>query len=230
MVFGWGKKKPGRKPAPRTFDEEYDDEFGYELDSDSEALGDSEGEIDLTDAPSAPRRRPSPPRDEPRRRRGASPPPPAEPDLGARDAEEATFVPGRREDVPVDEGPARVDPDEELDEYPDQTCYIEPPAETVVRVVGWLVATTGAARGRDHRLASRTRIGTRQDSDVHLDDTFVSSRHAEILVEGEEFVLRDLGSTNGTFCGGERISESRLRDGDRLRFGQSEFVFACVRL
>jgi pSer/pThr/pTyr-binding forkhead associated (FHA) protein len=94
------------------------------------------------------------------------------------------------------------------------------------------VAASGPARGRDHRLGTRPlRVGTAPESEIRLPgDPYVSTSHAEVVVEGEEALVRDLGSTNGTYRNDERIHEAPLRDGDRLRFGLSEFVFKSVRL
>jgi S1-C subfamily serine protease len=50
----------------------------------------------------------------------------------------------------------------------------------------------------------------------------VSARHARLLRDGAEWVVRDLGSTNGTWLNGRRVrGDAVLRDGDRLAFGQS---------
>ena len=58
-----------------------------------------------------------------------------------------------------------------------------------------------------------TVIGRAGDVDVPLDDAGVSRRHAEIhLADGRARVV-DLGSTNGTFVDGERVSAGELRDG-----------------
>jgi pSer/pThr/pTyr-binding forkhead associated (FHA) protein len=61
-------------------------------------------------------------------------------------------------------------------------------------------------------------------------DPLVSRQHAclELVAEGNT-VLRDLGSANGTFVRGRRITERRIRSGDTFRIGTSEFVFGEVR-
>ncbi len=54
------------------------------------------------------------------------------------------------------------------------------------------------------------------------DDTFVSQVHARLFRRGRETYVEDLGSTNGTFVNGERITEvTRLRRGDRVQFGNT---------
>lgn len=66
-------------------------------------------------------------------------------------------------------------------------------------------------------------IGRHPLSDVRFDaerDLDVSTRHAALLERGGEYVLRDLGSKNGTYLNGERIdSDHVVRDGDVIRFG-----------
>jgi two-component system response regulator GlrR len=75
-------------------------------------------------------------------------------------------------------------------------------------------------------------VGTHASADVVLEDSTVSRLHARIDVEDTEYVLRDLGSTNGTRVGGVRVREACLEDGalvelgaSRLRFRTSEAPF-----
>ena len=69
---------------------------------------------------------------------------------------------------------------------------------------------------------SRTTVGRVEENTLQIFDPSVSSRHAEILLQGSELLVRDLDSTNGTFINGERITEAVLRPGQILRFGQVE--------
>lgn len=68
------------------------------------------------------------------------------------------------------------------------------------------------------------RIGRHEDNDIVLDNPYVSRYHAEIFSEGLRDLIRDLGSTSGTFVNGERITRRRLRDGDSIRLGKSRGV------
>ena len=68
-------------------------------------------------------------------------------------------------------------------------------------------------------------LGRHPLSDVRFDpdrDIDVSARHASIVRQGESFLLRDLGSTNGTFVNGTRIAgDVTLKDGDVITLGQN---------
>ncbi|MEI2825112.1 MAG: DUF3662 and FHA domain-containing protein [Dermatophilaceae bacterium] len=78
-------------------------------------------------------------------------------------------------------------------------------------------------------IGSLTVIGRDALADVILDDPGISRRHSEIRVtnDGPHLVssVRDLGSTNGTFVNGERITSTRLKDGDRLTVGRTTIHF-----
>jgi hypothetical protein len=69
--------------------------------------------------------------------------------------------------------------------------------------------------------AERLRIGRARDNHVRLGlhDTHASSHHAELAVERDQYVLRDLGSKNGTFVEGKRVEACRLRGGEKVTFG-----------
>ncbi len=69
-------------------------------------------------------------------------------------------------------------------------------------------------------------IGRSEDADIPLDDQSVSRKHARITKQGKDFLLTDLGSTNGTYLNDVRIEEpSVLRNGDRIRLGTTIFKF-----
>lgn len=75
--------------------------------------------------------------------------------------------------------------------------------------------------------AQRTLIGRATESDVFLPDTMLSRRHAQIERREDGYYVIDLGSTNGTFVNGERLShEHRLRDGDTISMGDCRLHFS----
>ena len=53
----------------------------------------------------------------------------------------------------------------------------------------------------------------------------MSRRHVEIAVAGDGFVVRDVGSLNGTYLNRERIDEAPLVNGDELQIGKFKLVF-----
>jgi pSer/pThr/pTyr-binding forkhead associated (FHA) protein len=72
-------------------------------------------------------------------------------------------------------------------------------------------------------------IGRAKDNQVVLDDPTVSRHHAWIKAEGENFLVFDVGSGNGTFVNDEQIQEPRLlQSGDTIRFGDASFIFTQV--
>jgi FHA domain len=86
-----------------------------------------------------------------------------------------------------------------------------------------LVILNQGMAGRAFELnVERTTVGRVEDNTFQIADGSVSSHHAEILLRGAEIFIRDLNSTNGTFLNGEKISESVLKPGQVLRFGQVE--------
>ena len=69
-----------------------------------------------------------------------------------------------------------------------------------------------------------TRLGRGTDVDIRIDDAGVSRHHAEIVLS-MPVLLRDLGSTNGTWVGGERITEMELTDDTEITIGPAVIEF-----
>jgi predicted component of type VI protein secretion system len=80
---------------------------------------------------------------------------------------------------------------------------------------------SGPTAGQRFELARRSLIVGRDPvCDLAIDDVEVSRRHARLLAQGGGYTVEDLGSTNGTFVNGERISGIvALKPGDSLRLG-----------
>jgi len=77
--------------------------------------------------------------------------------------------------------------------------------------------------GRTHDLkAEKTTVGRVEDNSFQIAEPSVSSHHAELLLRGNDVIVRDLNSTNGTFINGEKITESPIKPGQILRLGQIE--------
>jgi len=68
-------------------------------------------------------------------------------------------------------------------------------------------------------------VGRKVDKDLVIADPRVSRDHAQIMQEGVEFFLVDLGSKHGTFVNGERIQRQKLERGDRLEFGARDSAY-----
>lgn len=73
--------------------------------------------------------------------------------------------------------------------------------------------------------ADTTVIGRLGGSDIEINDPGASRRHAEIRRRGQEIVVVDLGSTNGTLVNESKISEKVLEEGDRITIGRTTLEF-----
>jgi pSer/pThr/pTyr-binding forkhead associated (FHA) protein len=83
----------------------------------------------------------------------------------------------------------------------------------------------GTGRRLQLRQGAPTRIGRSLDNDLVLPDQSISRHHASIAIVDGAFRLQDLNSQNGCYVDGKRISETTLRDGDRIRLGDAQFQF-----
>jgi hypothetical protein len=92
---------------------------------------------------------------------------------------------------------------------------------------GILMVVSGALAGRRVDVGAQPITVGKGPSTLQItDDPAVSTRHAELALRGDTFVVTDLGSTNGTFVNSQRIAQpTRLGDGDLLRFGNTQMKF-----
>ena len=67
--------------------------------------------------------------------------------------------------------------------------------------------------------------GRHPDSDIFLDDVTVSRKHAVFTRTGSGFVVRDVGSLNGTYVNRELVDEATLKTGDEVQIGKFRLVF-----
>jgi len=67
--------------------------------------------------------------------------------------------------------------------------------------------------------------GRHPNSDIFLDDVTVSRKHATFRREGDVFLVRDVGSLNGTYVNRERIDEVALKTRDEVQIGKFRLVF-----
>src|SRR5215210_6276983 len=69
-------------------------------------------------------------------------------------------------------------------------------------------------------------IGRASDCSIPIKDRYLSRKHAEIIQVGSGWMLKDLGSANGTYLNGSRVERNELlKTGDRIRLGDTEIVF-----
>jgi adenylate cyclase len=88
-----------------------------------------------------------------------------------------------------------------------------------------LILTSGEQR-EEFELAQLNTIGRHPDNSIQILDRIISKEHAQILkgVDGR-FLLRDLGSLNGTYIAGARVSEHILTHGDEMVLGSTHLMF-----
>ena len=68
-------------------------------------------------------------------------------------------------------------------------------------------------------------VGRHPNSVIFLDDISVSRRHAEVRRVGSRYLVRDVGSLNGTYIERQRVDEHELADGEELQIGRFKLVF-----
>lgn len=71
-------------------------------------------------------------------------------------------------------------------------------------------------------------LGRDESCHIQLDSDAVSRRHASIERNGDHYLVRDLGSTNGTFLNEKRVNCEPLKSGDRIRLGKQIFKFVAT--
>jgi pSer/pThr/pTyr-binding forkhead associated (FHA) protein len=125
-----------------------------------------------------------------------------------------------------DESPTTITflPVESSAEAPEEEVAV--PIEAVPEGLGVLVVKRGPNAGSRFVLEGEvTRVGRHPDSDIFLDDITVSRRHAEFLRRPEGYLVRDVGSLNGTYINRQRTEEGKLNNGDEVQIGKFRLVF-----
>jgi two-component system, cell cycle response regulator len=89
-----------------------------------------------------------------------------------------------------------------------------------------LVVINGLDLGRKYEFDQASMlIGRSSKTDIQIDEDSISRNHAMLLNDGNNYVVRDLGSTNGTYVNDHQVAEHYLRDGDQIRVGRTIFKF-----
>ncbi len=87
----------------------------------------------------------------------------------------------------------------------------------------------GEGEPTDFPIGDTAVIGRSTSASVRLADREVSRKHSQIDKQGEDYFLKDLGSSNGTFLNGKRLfGPARLKDGDEVVIGTSKLEFRFV--
>ena len=91
---------------------------------------------------------------------------------------------------------------------------------------GLFVVESGPKAGARYGLeAAVTTIGRHGGADILLDDVTVSRHHVEVERTGDRYLVRDVGSLNGTYLNGRRIESCEIHDGDEVQIGRFKLVF-----
>jgi pSer/pThr/pTyr-binding forkhead associated (FHA) protein len=88
-----------------------------------------------------------------------------------------------------------------------------------------LLMLRGKEKGSQFELLSDFCIGRNEDADITVDHSEASGRHTDFFRDNERWVMRDLGSTNGTWLNGTKIEEVYVRHGDIIEVAYHEFLF-----
>jgi pSer/pThr/pTyr-binding forkhead associated (FHA) protein len=87
-----------------------------------------------------------------------------------------------------------------------------------------LVVLSQGLTGLSYELkVEKTTVGRVDDNSFQISEPSISSHHCEVLLRGNDVVIKDLNSTNGTFVGGQQVTaEAVLKPGQVVRLGQVE--------
>jgi pSer/pThr/pTyr-binding forkhead associated (FHA) protein len=98
--------------------------------------------------------------------------------------------------------------------------------DALVHGTALLVVLRGPNTGARFLLDSdEVSSGRHPNSDIFLDDVTVSRTHATFRRQDDEFLVRDVGSLNGTYVNRARIEEATLKTGDEVQIGKFRLVF-----
>jgi CRP-like cAMP-binding protein len=92
-------------------------------------------------------------------------------------------------------------------------------------IKSYLIMEKGLVDEAAFPLDPQVSIGRDKENDIHLSDLAVSRRHALVYLAEGQAVVEDLGSSNGTYLNGEKISKAVVRSGDILRIGSVTIRF-----
>ncbi|MGB8951228.1 MAG: FHA domain-containing protein [Candidatus Aminicenantales bacterium] len=95
-----------------------------------------------------------------------------------------------------------------------------------IKALAWLIATDGPMRATTYQIIKgKTTVGNTLSCDIQFQDEYVSSQHASFHFDKGRYTLTDLDSANGTYVNGKRVTKRGLEDGDRIKIGETTYVF-----
>jgi diguanylate cyclase (GGDEF)-like protein len=105
------------------------------------------------------------------------------------------------------------------------TSAVPPPPADASNSAPYLIVLAGSQVGEMHKLErQRTVVGRGETADLRIPDDGMSREHAEILLDGVRVTVRDLGSTNGTYCNGVSVQATEVADGDKIVLGSTTIL------
>src|SRR5262245_23605427 len=89
----------------------------------------------------------------------------------------------------------------------------------------YIIFLSGPLMGKMHLLEEgMITLGRVGEVDIPINDLGISRKHCAILFHKGQAILKDLGSTNGTFLNGQRVDEAGLREGDKIQISSSTIL------
>jgi two-component system cell cycle response regulator len=89
----------------------------------------------------------------------------------------------------------------------------------------YFIILAGSNLGRMFRIeGDEVILGRATNATVRLEDDGISRNHAKVVVSGEDLWIEDMGSQNGTFINGEKVSRQQLKDGDKIQVGATTIL------
>jgi two-component system, cell cycle response regulator len=121
----------------------------------------------------------------------------------------------------VGKPPEQRAPPDDTDTKTAHPLFAQPPK----RDRPYLIVLAGTAMGAMHLLDKAvTVVGRAEKADLRIIDDGISREHTRVLREGNKIIIEDLGSTNGTYCNGSRITRQVLAEGDKIMIGTSTIL------
>lgn len=154
-------------------------------------------------------------------RRPAAPPPPPPPPVLDEDDDDGTLITGQR---------LRPEAGADEEDAGDSTLILSGDASAERRFHGmaFLRITSDVEGDREFQIPfGLITFGRAPTNALVLVEDKASRVHAEIRYDGDRFILKDLGSTNGTYHNGNRATENPLGFGDIIRVGRTEMRFTA---